>query len=371
MIIMNDFKRQWEQVGPLVLDAVQAVGQSGWYILGEEVNRFEQGLLTFFPVQHAIGVANGMDALEIALRVLQVKPEDRVLTTPLSAFATTLSILRVGATPVFADVDQNGLIDLDQVEAILQKRPDIRFFMPVHLYGLSLDLEHLSQICQKYSVSLIEDCAQSIGAKFKGQFAGTVGKVACTSFYPTKNLGAMGDGGAFLTSDSELAARARSIRNYGQSEHYVHSEFGLNSRLDELQASILRRAFLPQLSLWNKRRKEIASRYLHEIKNPNIELLKVSSEVDSVWHLFPVLVSAAKRADFQAHLKKKEVASGIHYPHLISNQKALHDYGKFEVIGELKNAEKFASHEVSLPIHPLLTEEEVSQVIEACNQWQG
>jgi len=367
---MNEFKRQWEVVGSAVLSATNEVGQKGWYILGEEVTLFEKALSEYFTLEHAVGVANGMDALEIALRCLGVKPQDKVLTTPLSAFATTLAIMKVGAEPVFVDVDENGLLDLGRVEKLLQDRNDIRFMVPVHLYGLSLDLNHLERLQKKYSISIIEDCAQSIGASFRGRLAGTVGSFAATSFYPTKNLGALGDGGALLTQDAALFERAKSIRNYGQSAHYVHTEFGLNSRLDELQAALLRKAILPHLSGWTERRQVIAQRYLSEIKNQSLSLLKPKEGVGSVWHLFPILLTG-ERSSFQNFLKDHGISTGLHYPHLMSDQEALRAYGRYEVVGELRQAQVFAKTQVSLPIHPFLSDQEVDRVIEACNLWRG
>jgi len=370
MILMNDFKRQWEMVGPSILSTVQEVGQKGWYILGEEVSNFESELSHYFGLDYAVGVGNGMDAIEIALRCLGAGPQDKVLTTPLSAFATTLAIMRIGAEPVFVDVDPRGLIDLSRVDRLLSSRSDIRFLLPVHLYGFALDLDRLESIKQKYSVQVIEDCAQSIGARFGNRLAGTVGDIAATSFYPTKNLGAMGDGGALLTNQEGLARAARCIRNYGQSSQYVHSESGLNSRLDELQAAILRKSMLPFLNDWNLRRKAISRRYLAEIQNPNLKLPELKKDIEAVWHLFPVLVQKSDRDHFINYLKSKGVASGIHYPHLIPTQKALQEYKRYEVIGELEQASLIVSHEVSLPIHPFLTENEIDHVIEACNSWR-
>jgi dTDP-4-amino-4,6-dideoxygalactose transaminase len=370
MILMNDFKKEWKTIGAKVLTATEEVGQSGWYILGEEVKLFEKELAKKFGRDFCVGVANGMDAIEIGLRCLGVKPLDKVLTTALSAFATTLAILKVGAMPVFVDVDENGLIDLAEVEKALQSHSDIRFFIPVHLYGFSLDLDYLEDLQKKFNISVLEDCAQSIGAKFRQRGAGTVGRIAATSFYPTKNLGGMGDGGALFTDNLDFVKKAQSLRNYGQSEQYVHNELGLNSRLDELQAAILRKAVLPHLEDWTERRKGIAQRYLADIENPALGLPKVNSDMEPVWHLFPVRVAGDRRS-FQNYLKEHDVSTSIHYPRLISDQAALRDYGRFEVIGQLSQAEHYASSQVSLPIHPFLSNEEVKQVVEVCNQWPG
>src|SRR5947209_3969109 len=266
--------------------AIDRVAASGWYILGKEVDNFEHKLAEFWGISHAVGVGNGMDAIEIGLRCLDLQPGQKVLTTPFSAFATTLAIIRAGGVPVFVDVDDNGNIDLEQSGEALARDNSIRFFVPVHLYGNPLDLENLERLKADFNLRVVEDCAQAIGATFGGRAVGTVGQAAATSFYPTKNLGALGDGGAFLTNDATIAEAAIEMRNYGQSAHYVHSRLALNSRLDELHAAILRDAFLPNLPRWTTARRRIAMKYLDEIRNPALSL-PVGSAGDSVWHLFP------------------------------------------------------------------------------------
>jgi dTDP-4-amino-4,6-dideoxygalactose transaminase len=368
MILQNDFKRQWDEVSEAVLGAVRRVGSSGWYILGQEVDRFEKALAEFWGVDHVVGTGNGLDALEIGLRCLGLRPNDKVLTTPLSAFATTLAILRAGGVPVFTDVDDTGAVDLAQCREHLERDSSIRYFVPVHLYGIPLDLEQLAQLQRDFSLQVVEDCAQSIGASINIHRAGTIGQVAATSFYPTKNLGALGDAGAVLTNDSEVAVAARELRDYGQSARYVHSRLGLNSRLDELHAAILHDAFLLRLKTWTEKRRAIAQRYLREIRNPALELLRGPSAANAVWHLFPVLVSPESRANFRAHLESGGIVTGIHYPHLIPDQTALAGV-PFEKTGALENAIRFSRSEVSLPIHPFLSEDEVETVIAACNNW--
>ncbi len=370
MILQNDFKRQWQVVEDSVVTAVRRVGASGWYILGKEVEAFEEALAESWGVSHAVGTGNGLDALEIALRCLDLQPGDKALTTPLSAFATTLAILRAGGLPVFVDVDENGGIDLAQCRQLLERDKAIRFFLPVHLYGFPLDMEKLRGLQRDHDLKIVEDCAQSIGASAGGIVTGTIGQVAATSFYPTKNLGAFGDAGAVLTNDAAIAAAAREMRDYGQSAQYVHSRFGLNSRLDELHAAILREAFLPQLKEWTTARRGIARRYLDEIRNPTLELPKIRANAEPVWHLFPVLARDKGRERFREHLASCGVMSGVHYPRIIPEQQALSGFA-FETAADLPNALRFADGEVSLPIHPFLTGEEVSAVIEACKTWPG
>ncbi|MEN3369752.1 MAG: hypothetical protein V7609_1895 [Verrucomicrobiota bacterium] len=369
MILQNDFKRQWEFVQEPVLDAVRRVGASGRYILGGEVESFEIALAKFWGVSHAVGVGNGMDAIEIGLRCLDLRPGEKVLTTPFSAFATTLAIIRAGGMPVFVDVDDLGRIDLAQCRKVLEKERSIRFLVPVHLYGFSLPMEELSRLMTDFGLRIVEDCAQSIGASHGGIGVGTVGQVAATSFYPTKNLGALGDGGALLTNDAALAAAARTFRNYGQTGHYVHSKLGLNSRLDEIHAAVLRSALLPNLERWTEARRRTAQKYLGQIRHPSIQLLAPNSVMAPVWHLFPVLAAEGSRDGLRNHLETRGIMTGIHYPHIIPEQAAL-TQGSWQNAVEPANARRFARDELSLPIHPFLTDAEVDAVIAACNDWK-
>ena len=368
MILQNDFKRQWQAVGSQVIDAVQRVGQSGWYILGQEVEAFESSLAQFWGLAHAVGVGNGMDALEIGLRCLNLQPGDKVLTTPLSAFASTLAIIRAGGVPVFVDVDELGQIDLIQCRAALQRDRSIRFLIPVHLYGFVLDLTELARLKDEFQLSIVEDCAQSIGSSSGGIACGKVGQIAATSFYPTKNLGALGDGGALLTSDDALASRARGLRNYGQASQYIHSEVGLNSRLDELQAAIMRSVLLPQLETWTKTRRSIARQYCEQIVNPKVHTPTPPPEMNPVWHIFPVFVPRG-RDSFREHLRTRGILSGVHYPRTIPDQAALRQYGRYEIQNEPARARRLAETELSLPIHPFLEPNEIDAVIDACNKW--
>ena len=367
-VLLNDFKRQWSEIGEEVRRAVEAVGAGGWYVLGVQVAGFEQDLAQFWGLANTIGVASGLDALEIGLRALGLRCGDRVLTTPLSAFATTMAIVRLGGVPVFCDTDANGLLDLGQAEAVLAADPGIRFLLPVHLFGQCLDLDRLATLRDRCGVTIVEDCAQSIGAEWRGRPTGSVGQLAATSFYPTKNLGALGDGGAVLTGDAELAARVRRLRDYGQSAKYRHDEIGWNSRLDELQAAILRGAMLPRLREWTQRRQQVAVAYAARMRHPGVRLLRPAAGAASSEHLFPVTVAPERREHFEAYLKSRGIATGRHYPILIPDQQALAGV-RVERHGELAMARELASSEVSLPIHPQLTGEEVERVIAAVNEW--
>lgn len=368
MIPLNDFKRQWADCGEAVLDAVREVGESGWYVLGEEVRRVEQALAGAWGRRFCVGVGSGLDAIEIALRALGCGPGDRVVTTPNSAFATTLAIVKIGAIPIFTDVDAGGQIDLGQCREILASRRDVRFLVPVHLYGEPLDPDTLAEMRDRFNCRIVEDCAQSILARRGGRPAGSIGQAAATSFYPTKNLGALGDGGALLTDDADLDEAARQLRDYGQSEKYRHARLGTNSRLDEVHAAILMRAFLPRLEASTRRRREIAARYRAGIRQPRIRIPEAEGE--GVGHLFPIVVLTGGRDSFRAFLGERGVATGEHYPVPIPDQPAMREV-PFEAPFGLARVREFCASEVSLPIHPYLLDDEVGHVVEAVNAWGG
>lgn len=368
MILQNDFKRQWQVTEQAVISAVRKVGESGWYILGKNVEALEIALTEFTTHSHAVGVGNGMDALEIGLRCLDLRPGEKVITTSLSAFATTLAIVRAGGVPVFVDVDDCGNIDIEQCRSCLSKDSSIRFLLPVHLYGNPVSIEDLASLKRDFRLRIVEDCAQAVGASDGETMVGLVGEIAGTSFYPTKNLGALGDGGALLTMDAALAKRAKALRNYGQSSLYMHDELGLNSRLDEIQAAILLEALLPQLAGWTKIRQANAAIYLQEIHHPSLRPLPVRSNACPVWHLYPVFVAADNRESLRQHLSSAGVTTGIHYPTVLPDQPVTASF-RFERFAEPLNARRLAASEVSLPIHPFLTEDEVRTVISQCNSW--
>lgn len=370
MILLNDFKRQWADTRGETLAALTSVGESGWYILGEEVRRFEEALAGLWGFAHAVGVASGLDAIEIALRAAGCRAGDRVLTTPVSAFATTLAILKLGAIPIFADVDGGGQIDLDGCDAILKAHPEIRFLVPVHLHGQALDPVALGALRDRHGLRVVEDCAQSILARRGGQATGALGVAAATSFYPTKNLGALGDGGSILTNDPAIAQTARELRDYGQTAKYEHSRIGYNSRLDELHAAVLRRASLPRLAAWTERRRVIAARYRSEIVHAGVGLPVIPDAAEPCWHLFPVRVPASARPSFEAWLHDQGVATGRHYPTPIPDQPAMRE-AAFEAPHGIDRAREFCASEVSLPIHPYLLDDEVGRVVAAVNSWKG
>jgi dTDP-3-amino-3,4,6-trideoxy-alpha-D-glucose transaminase len=370
VILANDFERQWRETRDETLHAVEAVGSAGWYILGKEVAEFEASLAAVWRRKHAIGVASGLDALEISLRALGCRTGDKVLTTPVSAFATTMAIVRLGAIPVFVDCDDYGLIDLGCCEAALRQHRDIRFFLPVHLYGHSLDLSRLKHMRETYDVHIVEDCAQSILAFYgDGQPTGSIGQMAATSFYPTKNLGALGDGGAILTDNDELAQTARILRDYGQSGKYRHTMIGYNSRLDEIQAAILRRVHLPRLEQWTGARREIARAYSEGISHPGIRNSGTPPGSRSCWHLFPLFVAPENKVSLIAHLRARNITVAEHYPEAIVDQPAL-QAAQIELLDDCSTARRLCRSEVSIPIHPYLARDEITAVIDACNDWK-
>jgi dTDP-4-amino-4,6-dideoxygalactose transaminase len=370
MVLMNDFRKRWLETREETLRAFEDVCESGWYITGSQLKAFEEALAAAWGLSYCAGVACGQDAVEIGLRALGCRPGDRVLTTPLSAFATTLAIARTGAIPVFVDIDRFGLIDLEQCEEVLERNPEIRFLVPVHLYGNAIDLERLRQVKDRFDLRVVEDCAQSIGATYEGMPTGAVGQVAATSFYPTKNLGALGDGGAVLTGDEELLRSVHSLRDYGQSAKYHHDCVGYNSRLDEVHAAILHHAYLHRLPAWTARRRQAACRYLHGLSNQAVQPLGVPAGAQSCFHLFPVIVDPPRKRAFMEHLERWGIGHGEHYPIVIPDQKAMAEI-PHEIAMDFPVARRLAAGEVSLPMHPYLADDEIASVIDACNAWEG
>jgi dTDP-4-amino-4,6-dideoxygalactose transaminase len=361
-VAANDFTRQWGDVRDDALAAIDRVGESGWLVLGKEVDEFEREFAEWWGASQAVGVASGLDALEIALRCAGVGPGARVLTTPLTAFATTLAVIRAGAKPVWSDVDESGGLDLERVDQALEADGRIRAVVPVHLYGHPLDPGGLELLAQKHEVVVIEDCAQSAGAERDDQPTGLAGVAAAVSLYPTKNLGAMGDGGILLTDDEGLAERARALRDYGQTARYEHAELGLNSRLDEVHAAILRTALLPRLDDWLSRRREIAARYTHGLANSALRPIGAQAG-RSAHHLFPIQVIEGDRERIETRLTERGILVGRHYPFLCPDQMAVKGIGSRA--DSLAVARRLSQSELSLPIHPYLTDEEVESVIEA------
>ncbi len=365
MILMNDFKAEPPELREAMLDAARRVLESGWYVLGHELENFEREWAATCGVPRAVGVGNGMDAIEIALRAFDIGPGDEVITTPMTAFATVLAILRAGATPVLADIDPDtALLSMTSAERCLT--PQTRAVVLVHLYGQVRNMPDWVDWCAQHGVALVEDCAQAHLASQNGTVAGAFGKAGAYSFYPTKNLGAIGDGGMLVTRDEALAQRAATLRNYGQSVRYHHPEQGLNSRLDEIHAAILS-ARLQWLAAFTQRRREIAAAYRAGIKHPDVRLL-AAPEADSahVYHLF--VVRCESRDALQAHLHAHGVQTLIHYPIPVHQQPPCLDIRR-DPQG-LGHSELHAARCLSLPCHPQMSHTDAAAVIAAINAFE-
>ena len=366
MILMNDFKAEPPEIREAMLQATSRVLESGWYVLGNEVKQFEEKWSRVCGVSHGIGVGNGMDAIEIALLGLSIGPGDEVITTPMTAFATILAIIRSGAKPVLADIDsETALLSTESVRRCLSTKT--KAVVLVHLYGQLRHMDEWVNFCEENEIILIEDCAQAHQATWQGKVAGNFGQAGAYSFYPTKNLGAVGDAGMIITNHSALAIKARQFRNYGQSERYLHPVIGMNSRLDEVQAAMLSER-MNWFTEFTKRRRQIAGSYHSKLDNPLVKhLIKPEQPSAHVYHLF--VITCLQRDALQAHLLKKGVQALIHYPVPVHQQKPCS-----EIVRDpngLNNSEKHASMCLSLPCHPQMSNTDIECVIESVNSFQG
>lgn len=325
---------------------------SGWFILGKEVERFEEVFAKYLQVKYCIGVANGLEALQIALLSLGIGKGDEVITTPFSAVATTLAILAVGAKPVFVDTNEKGLLDPLGISQQITKLT--KAILPVHLYGQACEIETIKKTCRKHNLFLIEDAAQAHGTTVNGKKAGTFGEIGCFSFYPTKNLGAFGDGGAIVTNNKQIADACIEIRNYGQKEKYLHTRYGLNSRLDELQAALLR-VKLMFLDTDNEKRRKVARAYIKNLSGLPIEILTDSK--NSNYHLF--VIKTKKRNSLQQFLLQQNIQTAVHYPKLIPQQPFLQNTFS---LTNLQTAKKLPKEVLSLPCNPFLTDAQITHV---------
>lgn len=365
MILINDFKAEPEDLKTAMAAAVRRVIDSGWYVLGPEVQAFERQWAEEIGATAAVGVGNGMDAIELGLRALGIGAGDEVITTPMTAFATVLAVLRAGATPVLADIEPDtALLDVASARRCLS--PRTRAVIPVHLYGQLRDPDVWRAFCKDADLHLIEDCAQAHLARWQGRSAGTFGRAGAYSFYPTKNLGALGDGGALVSHDEALARHVGQLRNYGQSERYCHPEIGMNSRLDEMQAAILS-VRLGWLRRHTERRQEIARRYHAGMTNPAVRLLAPPQEPSAhVYHLF--VVCTPQRAALQQHLKEAGVQTLLHYPIPVHRQEPCRDIRR-DPLG-LPASERHAAECLTLPCHPQMSDLDTQRVIDAVNAFR-
>jgi dTDP-4-amino-4,6-dideoxygalactose transaminase len=362
-ILFNNFQKTYKDKKGSIDKAIARVCNSGRFVLGEEVAKFESSFASYIGSGYTIGVGNGLEALQIALMALEIGPGGEVITTSLSAVATALAIKAVGAKPVFADIDDYYDIDPASIEKNITSKT--KAIIPVHLYGQAADMTKIMNIAKKHKLHVVEDCAQAHGAKFQGKKVGTFGIFGCFSFYPTKNLGAFGDGGAIVTNDKKLADKCRMLRNYGQKNRYEHEVTGINSRLDEMQATILS-VLLSDLDKSNKKRNMIAESYRSQLSSlDKISLPKTRDGVEHIFHLF--VIETDKRDELQDFLKQKGIDSLIHYPIPIHKQKCFSEYNSVS----LPKVEKKVSKILSLPIHPYLEQKEIDAICKAIKEFFG
>lgn len=358
MIPVVDLRAEYLAVKTEIDAAVQRVLESGWYILGQEVAAFEAEFAAWCGVSGAVGVGNGTDALHIALRACGIGPGDEVITVAHTAVATAAAIALTGATPVFVDIDP-ATYTLDPARLAAAITPRTAAVIPVHLYGHPADLGQILPIARAASLRVIEDCAQAHGAEWQGQKVGSYGDLACFSFYPTKNLGALGDGGAIAGNDPALLERARLLREYGwpPQNRYVSEIEGMNSRLDEMQAAILR-VKLAHLDIWNNHRRRLAAVYAAHLP-PTVVKPVEQPGCRHVYHLY--VVRSTDRDGLRERLRTAGVATGIHYPVPIHQQAA---YSHLPPVS-LPATEQAAAEILSLPMHSTLTEKQIEQVCAA------
>jgi dTDP-4-amino-4,6-dideoxygalactose transaminase len=342
--------------------ALARVLDSGWFILGPECEALERELAERFGTRDCVTVANGTEAIQLALEALGVGTGDEVITSPLTAAFTALAVVRAGARPVFADLDPATLnVSPAAVEKALS--PRTKAVLPVHLYGHPADLDPLLALCRSRGIPLVEDACQAHGALYNAQPVGSLGALGTLSFYPTKNLGAFGDGGAILVSDADLAARLRQLRNGGQADRYHHELSGINSRLDEMQAAILR-AKLRHLPAWTERRRALASQYLAGLAGSGVELPVEQPYARAVYHLF--VIRHPRRDAVMAALREHGIGSLIHYPVPLHLQKAFAALGGRA--GDFPVAERAAGEILSLPLYPELDDAQVRAVCAALRE---
>lgn len=353
-ILFNDFKKQYSLFKNEIDLSIQEVLESGQFILGEKVIKFEEAFSAYLGSKYCIGVANGLEALQISLMALGIGKGDEVVTTSLSAAATALAVKAAGAKPVFADIDDYYGLDPRKIEDKITSKT--KAIIPVHLYGQAADIGEIRKIARKNKLFLIEDAAQAHGAEYRGKKLGTFGDLGCFSFYPTKNLGAFGDGGLIATGSKYLFKRCKTIRNYGQKNRYEHKIYGLNSRLDEIQASILL-VGLKHLDELNEKRRKNAILYFEMLKD--VKQLKLPPARENAKHIYHQFVIEANRRDeLMKWLEGKGIPTLIHYPIPIHKQEC---FSKFNHI-KLPVLEGKIGSIMSLPIHPFLEDGDLSRI---------
>jgi len=361
-----DLKAPYRELRAEMDEAARRVMESGWFILGEEVEAFEREFAELCGARHCVGVANGLDALHLVLRAMGIGEGDEVIVPSNTFVATWLAVSYAGATPVAVEPDPRTFnLDPERVEEAVT--PRTRAVMPVHLYGRPAEMDAIGEVAARRGLRVVEDAAQAQGARYRGRRAGSLADAAGFSFYPGKNLGALGDAGAVTTDDERLAAELRRLRNYGSTVKYRHEVRGVNSRLDELQAALLR-VKLRRLDEWNARRARVARRYLGELEGvPDLALPSAPADAEHVWHLF--VVRHPERDALREHLERAGVGTLIHYPLPPHRQPAYAALSLPE--GSLPVAERMAREVLSLPLGPHLSDAEVDHVVAAVSSFAG
>jgi dTDP-4-amino-4,6-dideoxygalactose transaminase len=362
MIPFSELKTQYENIKAEILEAFEQVFESSWFVLGKNVEAFEKEFASYCDAKYGIGVGSGTEALHLALLACGVQPGDEVITVANTAVPTISAISFAQATPIFVDIDPDSYtMNPNLIESKITEKT--RVIMPVHLYGQSADMRPILNLAQKYNLKVIEDACQAHGAEYNGRKIGSLGELGCFSFYPSKNLGAYGDGGMVVTNDPELADRVWMLRNYGQRKRYCHDIKGFNSRLDELQAAFLRKK-LEHLNRWNEWRRRLAQIYHDSLGKSVVKPI----EKDYAYHIYHLYVIRSQhRDDLQKYLMKNGIQTLIHYPVPVHLQQAYYDLNiKPE---SLPITEKYAAEILSLPMYPELKDDDVFYVADKINDF--
>ncbi len=357
-IPLIDLKKQHESIKKEIYEAMQGVIKDSNFILGENVNNLERELARFTNTLYGIGVANGTDAIRLALEAYGIGKGDQVITTPFTFFATAEAISQAGATPVFVDIDEDTFnINTNMIEEKITSKT--KAIIPVHLFGQPADMKKIVDLGEKYDLKIIEDACQAIGAIYKGKQVGSIGNAGCFSFFPTKNLGCMGDGGMIVTNDKKIVEKLRMLRFHGQRTKYFNEILGYNSRLDEIQAAILKVKF-KYLHQWNENRRKIAFKYNRLLEKLPFKKPIEIDDVYSVYHLY--VVQLEERDNLREYLKTQGVDSGIYYPLPLHLQKAYRQLGYKK--GDFPTAENVSNKTLALPIYPEMTEDIQHYIVE-------
>jgi len=365
-IPLTDLKKQYQTIKEEIDSAIEQVITKTNFILGNEVEEFEEEMTDYLNVKFAVGVASGTDALVLALKALDIGEGDEVITTPFTFIATAEAITRAGAKPVFCDIDEKTYnMDADKIESRIT--PQTKAILPVHLYGLTCEMDKIVSLAQKHDLKIIEDAAQSFGAKYNDKKAGTIGNLGCFSFFPAKNLGAFGDGGLVVTNDEQIMQKLKSLRNHGQTKQYHYTMHGFNSRLDTLQTAILK-VKLNHIDKWIEMRRENAEYYKKLFSGTDIITPFIPDYAEHSFNYYTI--RAEKNRDrIKNHLKENDIASAIYYPLCLHLQEVYKNLG--HKLGDFPVAEKLQNEVLSLPMYPELEKKEMEEIVKSITNLQG